>query len=47
MTKNNIHVSLRTGNLDDAESVKELQREVLSESEFMISVIEEFEETTE
>ncbi|MBA9028348.1 ribosomal protein S18 acetylase RimI-like enzyme [Peribacillus huizhouensis] len=47
MTKNNTQVSLRTGNLDDAESVKELQREVLSESEFMISVIEEFEETTE
>ncbi|WP_408641619.1 GNAT family N-acetyltransferase [Solibacillus palustris] len=47
MKKNNIQVSLRTGDLDDAEAVLEIQREVVSENEFMISVSEEFEETTE
>lgn len=47
MTKNNFQVSLRTGNLDDAEALLEIQREVVSENEFMISVLEEFEETTE
>ncbi|MFC9599226.1 GNAT family N-acetyltransferase [Peribacillus butanolivorans] len=47
MTKNDFQVSLRTGNLDDAEALLEIQREVVSENEFMISVLEEFEETTE
>ncbi|MED3689910.1 N-acetyltransferase [Peribacillus butanolivorans] len=47
MTKNDLQVSLRTGNLDDAEALLEIQREVVSENEFMISVLEEFEETTE
>lgn len=45
MTKNTIQISLRSGNINDAEAVLELQKEVLSENEFMISVIEEFEET--
>ncbi|MFE8697597.1 GNAT family N-acetyltransferase [Cytobacillus sp. FJAT-53684] len=47
MTEINIQVALRTGNLDDAEAVFEIQKEVISENEFMISVIEEFNETTE
>jgi ribosomal protein S18 acetylase RimI-like enzyme len=47
MTKNNIQISLRTGNTNDAEAVLKLEKEVLSENEYMISVIEEFEETTE
>jgi ribosomal protein S18 acetylase RimI-like enzyme len=47
MTKNTIPISLRTGNINDAEAVLELEKEVLSENEFMISVIEEFEETSE
>ncbi|MFJ7685286.1 GNAT family N-acetyltransferase [Peribacillus butanolivorans] len=47
MTKNDFQVSLRTGNLDDAEALLEIQREVVSENEFMISVLEELEETTE
>lgn len=47
MKKNDFQVSLRTGNLDDAEALLEIQREVVSENEFMISVLEEFEETTE
>jgi RimJ/RimL family protein N-acetyltransferase len=47
MTKNNIQVSLRTGNLDDAEALLNIQRKVVSENEFMISVLDEFEETTE
>ncbi len=47
MTKRNIQVSLRKGNINDAEVLLELQKEVLSESEFMITVIEEYEETLE
>ncbi|AMW99280.1 GNAT family N-acetyltransferase [Rummeliibacillus stabekisii] len=47
MTKRNIQVSLRKGNINDAKKVLELQKEVLLESEFMISVIEEYEETSE
>lgn len=47
MTKRNIQVSLRKGNINDAEVVLELQKEVLSESEFTISVMEEYEETPE
>ncbi|MGD2197412.1 N-acetyltransferase family protein [Lysinibacillus fusiformis] len=47
MTKRNIQVSLRKGNINDAEVVLELQKEVLSESEFMITIIEEYEETSE
>lgn len=46
MNRNN-QVSLRKGIINDAEAVLKLQKEVLSESEFMISVIEEFEETLE
>lgn len=45
MTKNTDRISLRTGNINDAEAVLELEKEVLAENEFMISVIEEFEET--
>ncbi|MFT9847103.1 GNAT family N-acetyltransferase [Aneurinibacillus sp. REN35] len=47
MTKRNIQVSLRKGNIKDTEDVLELQKEVLAESEFMISVIDEYEETSE
>ena len=47
MTKNTIQISLRTGNINDAEAVLELEKEILSENDFMISVIEEFEETSE
>lgn len=47
MTNNTIQISLRTGNINDAEAVLELEKEVLLENEFMISVIEEFEETSE
>ncbi|MDM5228539.1 N-acetyltransferase [Cytobacillus sp. NJ13] len=47
MQERNIDVSLRTVNIKDAEAVLEIEREVLSESEFMVSVIEEFEETSE
>lgn len=47
MTKNTVRISLRTGNIKDAEAALELEKEVLAESEFMISVIEEFEETLE
>ena len=47
ITKNNFQVSLRTGNLDDADALLDVQRIVVSENEFMISVLEEFEETTE
>ncbi|GGA29711.1 GNAT family N-acetyltransferase [Psychrobacillus lasiicapitis] len=47
MTNRNTEVSLRKGNINDADAVLELQKEVLSESEFMISVIEEYEETSE
>ncbi|OCA90376.1 acetyltransferase [Bacillus sp. FJAT-27225] len=46
MQQSKPQVSLRTGNSKDAEALLELEREVLLESEFMISVIEEFEETT-
>ncbi|WP_144512388.1 GNAT family N-acetyltransferase [Bacillus sp. FJAT-22090] len=45
MTNSSNQVTLRTGNINDAEAVLKIQKEVLSESEFMISVIEEFEET--
>jgi len=45
MTKNTDRISLRTGNINDAEAALELEKEVLAENEFMISVIEEFEET--
>ncbi|WP_102272173.1 GNAT family N-acetyltransferase [Cytobacillus massiliigabonensis] len=47
MLKSNIEVSIRIGNTSDAETLLELEREVLSESEFMVSVIEEFDESTE
>ncbi|QQZ07647.1 GNAT family N-acetyltransferase [Heyndrickxia vini] len=47
LKKNNNQVSLRTGHLDDAESILTIQKEVVSENEFMISVLEEFDETTE
>ncbi|HWI48394.1 MAG TPA: GNAT family N-acetyltransferase [Rummeliibacillus sp.] len=47
MKKNNFQVSLRKGNLDDAETLLEIEREVVSENEFMISVVEETEESTE
>jgi ribosomal protein S18 acetylase RimI-like enzyme len=47
MTINPIQMSIRTGNINDAEAVLELEKEVLSENEFMISVIEEFKETSE
>jgi ribosomal protein S18 acetylase RimI-like enzyme len=47
MTINPIQISLRTGNLNDAEALLEIEKEVLSENEYMISVIEEFEETSE
>jgi ribosomal protein S18 acetylase RimI-like enzyme len=47
MTKNTVRISLRTGNINDAEAVLELEKEVLAENKFMISVIEEFEETLE
>ena len=47
MTKNIFQISLRTGNINDAEAVLELEKEILSENDFMISVIEEFEETSE
>jgi RimJ/RimL family protein N-acetyltransferase len=47
MTKNKIQISLRTGNIDDAEAILEIQKEVLLENEYMISVIEEFDETIE
>ena len=47
MTKNTDRISLRTGNINDAEAVLELEKEVLAENEFMISVFEEFEETLE
>lgn len=47
MLKSNIEVSLRMGNISDAETLLELEREVLSESEFMVSVIEEFDESLE
>ena len=47
MTKNTIQISLRTGNINDAEAVLDLEKEILSENDFMISVIEEFEETSE
>lgn len=47
MMNGTIQVNLRRGNINDAKAVLELQKEVLLESEFMISVIEEFEETTE
>ncbi|WP_442600303.1 GNAT family N-acetyltransferase [Neobacillus sp. D3-1R] len=44
---NPIQISLRTGNINDAEAVLELEKEVFLENEYMISVIEEFEETSE
>jgi RimJ/RimL family protein N-acetyltransferase len=47
MPKNTDQISLRTGNINDAKTILELEKEVLSENEFMISVIEEFEETYE
>jgi ribosomal protein S18 acetylase RimI-like enzyme len=47
MTENPIRISLRTGNLNDAEALLELEKEILSENEYMISVIEEFDETLE
>jgi ribosomal protein S18 acetylase RimI-like enzyme len=47
MTKNTDRISLRTGNINDAEAVLELEKEVLAENEYMISVFEEFEETLE
>jgi ribosomal protein S18 acetylase RimI-like enzyme len=47
MTINPIQISLRTGNLNDAEALLEIEKEVLSENEYMISVIEEFEKTSE
>lgn len=47
MTNSSNQVTLRIGNINDAEAVLKLQKEILSESEFMISVLEEFEETVE
>ncbi|MGN7400009.1 GNAT family N-acetyltransferase [Cytobacillus praedii] len=47
MTKNNTQVSLRTGKLADAEAVFEIQSEVFSENKYMVTVSEEFEESTE
>jgi RimJ/RimL family protein N-acetyltransferase len=47
MTKNKIQSSLRIGKIDDAEAILEIQKEVLLENEYMISVIEEFDETIE
>lgn len=47
MTKNTDRISLRTGNINYAEALLELEKEVLAENEFMISVFEEFEETLE
>ena len=47
MTENTDRISLRTGNINDVEAALELEKEVLAENEFMISVIEEYEETLE
>ncbi|WP_328042917.1 hypothetical protein [Neobacillus mesonae] len=47
MSERKIKASLRQGNINDAVDVLELQKEILSESEFMISIIEEYEETSE
>ncbi|WP_079505041.1 GNAT family N-acetyltransferase [Mesobacillus jeotgali] len=47
MQRSNLQVTLRPGNRKDAEALLEIEREILSENEFMISVIDEFEETPE
>jgi ribosomal protein S18 acetylase RimI-like enzyme len=47
MQRRNLQVTLRPGNRKDAEALLEIEREILLENEFMISVIEEFEETPE
>lgn len=47
MTKKISQVFIRTGKLDDAEIILELQRDVISENEYMIVVSEEFDKTTE
>ncbi|QED46282.1 GNAT family N-acetyltransferase [Cytobacillus dafuensis] len=45
--KNNVKANIRTVCLEDATAVLDLQREIVSEGEFFISVIEEYNKTLE
>ncbi|MFO1446298.1 GNAT family N-acetyltransferase [Bacillus sp. Bva_UNVM-123] len=45
--ENERNVKVRTGQLDDAESILRIQREVISENDFLISEPEEFTNTVE
>jgi RimJ/RimL family protein N-acetyltransferase len=45
ITKNDIEVLLRTGQLDDAKAILDIQRDVISENEYWIATPEEFNKT--
>ena len=45
--KNDIKVIIRTGQLDDAKALLDIQKEVVLEKEYLITVTEEFQNTTE
>lgn len=44
--KNNIKIIVRSGQLDDAKALLDIQKEVVLEKEYLITVIEEFQNTT-
>jgi len=45
MSKNDLNITIRTGKLDDAESILNIQRDVISENDYLISTPEEFNNT--
>lgn len=47
VAKNEINVIIRPGQIKDAKIVLEIQKEVISESDYWITVSEEFNKTTE